>query len=218
MITRKQLVRLTENAIDTLITTFKATPYSFYTENDLHCYLYTQLLNGFSRKKWVCKTADDKESILLHKEYPTKERYSRKVLKEGLKKGSRGHFDLSIWNPEKTEERLFRVKQSTDFKREQQTFVAIEFDLIEGNDGLDQAIHHLKMDLLKLRSLKNEIERGYSLVLVRDWIHTDKFLKKIRDEVAEEQEIVILYAERNRDQKIVGTLSQKPFLNYKRLF
>ena len=105
MVTKKQLVQITESAIDNLITTFKATPYFFYTENDLHCYLYTQLLNRLPKEEWLCKTADGKDTILLHKEYPTKERYSRKALKEGLEKGSRGHFDLSIWNPSKIEER-----------------------------------------------------------------------------------------------------------------
>ena len=110
MITKKQLVQITHEAIGNLIGTFKATPYFFYTENDLHCYLYTRILNSLPLKSWICKTVDGKESILLHKEYPTKERYSRDALKEGLKKGSRGHFDLTIWNPEKTGERLFRVR------------------------------------------------------------------------------------------------------------
>ena len=150
MVTEEQLVQITESSIDDIITAFKVTPYFFYTENDLHCYLYTQLLNKLLMEGCFCKTADGKNSVLLHKEYPTKERYSRKALKEGLERGSRGHFDLSIWNPTKTEEKLFRVKRSTEFKREQQTFIAIEFDLVEGNDNLDQALHHLQWDLLKL--------------------------------------------------------------------
>lgn len=107
MLTKKQLVRITESAIEDLIETFKATPYLFYTENDLHCYLYAQILSKLSIEEWICKTADGKESILLHKEYPTKEHYSREALEEGVEKGSRGHFDLTIWNPEKTKERLF---------------------------------------------------------------------------------------------------------------
>lgn len=218
MLTKKQLVRITASAIEDLIEAFKATPYLFYTENDLHCYLYTQILSKLPIEKWICKTVDGKESILLHKEYPTKERYSRDELKEGLKKGSRGHFDLTIWDPEKTKERLFRVRQSTDFEREQHSFIAIEFDLIERNDNLDQAIHHLKWDLLKLRSTKNEIEHGYSLVFVRDWAYRDEFLKKIKGEVAYEKEIVTLYVDRYANQTRVGTLSRKSFLDYECLF
>lgn len=214
MVIEEQLVQITDSAIDDLITIFNVTPYFFYTENDLHCYLYTQLLNKLLMEGCFCKTVDGKNSVLLHKEYPTKERYSRKALKEGLKKGARGHFDLSIWNPAKTEDRLFRVSQSTDFWREQQTFIAIEFDLIEGNDNLDQAIHHFKWDLLKLRSKKNEIEHGYQLVFVRDWIYSEGFLGEVKPLVSQENRVVILYVENTQSKTTVGTLSRKQFLNY----
>ncbi len=174
MVTKKQLVQVTEGAIDYIITTFKATPYFFYTENDLHCYLYNEIHSKLPLEKWQCKTKDERLSVLLHKEYPTKERYSAKELRKNVPRGARGHFDLSIWNPEKTSDRLFRVRRSTDFKQEQQTFIAIEFDLIEGNDGFKQAVHHSKWDLLKLRSMKNEIEHGYLLVfVVTGFIETD---------------------------------------------
>lgn len=214
MVIEEQLVQITDSAIDDLITIFNVTPYFFYTENDLHCYLYTQLLNKLLMEGCFCKTVDGKNSVLLHKEYPTKERYSRKALKEGSKKGSSGHFDLSIWNPAKTEDRLFRVSQSTDFWREQQTFIAIEFDLIEGNDNLDQAIHHFKWDLLKLRSKKNEVEHGYQLVFVRDWIYSEGFLGEVKPLVSQENRVVILYVENTQSKTTVGTLSRKQFLNY----
>ncbi|MCZ2808209.1 MAG: hypothetical protein O2V44_02525 [Candidatus Bathyarchaeota archaeon] len=214
MVTKKQLVQITESAIDHLVTTFKKGSYSFYTENDLHCYLYTQLLNSLSREERLCKTADGRDSILLHKEYPTKERYSRKALKEGLEKGARGHFDLSIWNPEKTEERLFRVRRSTDFWREQQTFIVIEFDLIEGNDNLDQAVHHFKWDLMKLKGERNEVEYGYQLIFVRDWTHSESFLEEVKPLVSGEKSVVILYIENTQQRTAVGTLSGKHFLNY----
>lgn len=217
MVSREQLVDVVESGINELIRTFQKNPYFFYSENDLHCYLYHEIYGKLVHGDWQCKTRDAKTSVLLHKEYPTKQRHSAKELKEGVPGGARGHFDLSIWNPSKTEERLFRVRQSTDFEKEQQTFIAIEFDLIEGNDGFDQAVHHLKWDLLKLRSTKNEIEHGYSLVFVRDWIHRDRFLKEIKDEVAEEKAVVILYVERSEDRELLGTLSQKSFLNHKRL-
>jgi hypothetical protein len=116
--------------------------------------------------------------------------------------------------PEQTEERLFRVEKSTDFKNEQQTFIAIEFDLIEGNDSLESAVHHFKWDLLKLRSVKNGVEHGYALVFVRDWAHRDNFLEEIEKEVANEQRITVLYAEKKGNDRIVGRLSKKPFLTY----
>lgn len=214
MVERLRLVQITESAIDKLIATFKTNPYFFYTESDLHCYLYNEILNKLPIKEWQCRTKDGKLSILLHKEYPTKGRYSAKNLKENVPRGARGHFDLSIWNPEQTEERLFRVEKSTDFKNEQQTFIAIEFDLIEGNDSLESAVHHFKWDLLKLRSVKNGVEHGYALVFVGDWAHRDNFLEEIEKEVANEQRITVLYAEKKGNDRIVGRLSKKPFLTY----
>jgi hypothetical protein len=218
LIKKEKLVQIVESAIDSLIITFKKSPYFFYTESDLHCYLYGEILNKLPLEDWQCKTKDGKSGILLHKEYPTKERYGAKALKEKVPKGARGHFDLSIWNPEQIRERLFRTARSRDFENEQHTFIAIEFDMIEGNDSLDQAAHHFKWDLLKLKSTKNEVEHGYSLVFVRDWVHKDLFLKKVGKEVAQEHRIAVLYAEKSGDRIIIKNLSKKAFLNYEPMF
>ncbi len=212
MVEKEQLVQVTEMAIDCLVGTFRENPHFFYTESDLHCYLYDEIYNRLSSVDWQCVTVDEKRSILLHKEYPTKERYNANVPKHA-KKGKRGHFDLCIWNPEKAEERRFRA-ELTDFEKEQHTFIAVELDLIEGNESLKQAVHHVKWDLLKLRSKKNEVEYGYSLIFVRDWIHRDSFLKTIKGDAKKENNIVVLYVEKNNDDRIIKTLSQKPFLNY----
>lgn len=39
MVTRKQLVQITENAIDNMITPFKVTTSLLYTGNDVHTYM-----------------------------------------------------------------------------------------------------------------------------------------------------------------------------------
>jgi len=86
---------------------------------------------------------------LLHKEYPTKERYSRKRLRIEPK-GKRGHFDLCIWNPKLVGERLFHAGRTEEIRKEQKTFIAIEFNLVERNSSLEDAIDHMKWDRLKL--------------------------------------------------------------------
>lgn len=217
LVSKEQLVEITELSVDNMVKTFRQSPYFFYTESDFHCFLYHEILHKLSLENLQCETKDKKQSILLHKEYPTKVRYSAKQLKENVPKGSRGHFDLCIWNPEETKERRFRA-ESANFEEEQHTFIAVEFDLIEGNESLGQALHHFNWDLLKLRSGKNKVEHGYLLLFVRDWTRREKFLKKIGNEATKEQNIVILYAEKNGNNKIVKTLSQKPFLNYDNLF
>jgi hypothetical protein len=111
---------------------------------------------------------------------------------------------------------LFRAKLSKDIKREQQTFIAIEFNLIEGNASLAQAIHHTRWDLLKLRKQTNEVKHGYVLFFVREWIHRDEFLRKLK-KVQEQPEAIVLYIENSKGYKTMNTLFQKPFLNYEPL-
>jgi len=210
------LLKVVESSIDALLTTFKNNPYFFYTEHDLHTNLYYEIFRRLPPKDWLCKTKDEKTSILLHKEYPTKERYSAKLLQENVSKGSRGHIDLTVWNPEKTEEKLFRATYKDGFENEQQTFIGIELDMIEGSESLKDVIHHFKWDLLKLRSKRNEIEHGYSLVFVRDWLHSEKFLSEIK-KLRQDNKTTVLYAESSRGKRLFGTLTQKQFLNYIKL-
>lgn len=182
----------------------------------IYMLFYIDILNKLTLMESACNLKDSKESLLLHMEYPTKERYNRKHLQQGIPKGSRGHFDLSIWNPEKTNQRIIRVKQSTDFQTEQQTMIAIEIDLLEHSDSLEEANHHLKWDLLKLKSAKNEVEFPYCLIFSRHWIHRDRFLKQLTIEIKEEPAVAIIFADkpRNNLEGTSGMLSQKPFLQY----
>ena len=88
--------------------------------------------------------------------------------------------------------------------------------MIEGSESLESAIHHYKWDLLKLGSKKNEIEHGYSLVFVRDWIYNERFLSEVKKLPPDNKNIVI-YAESSENKGLIGILSEKPFLNYKKL-
>jgi hypothetical protein len=153
----------------------------------------------------------------LHKEYPTKARYDAKAPREVNSGGARGHFDLCIWNPERTRERVFRAEHS-DFENEQHTFIAIEFDLIEGNRIFESALHHFKWDLLKLTGDKNEVEHGYELVFVRDWIHKGDFVSQARMEAAKAKNTTVLHIESYKHDAHIGTLSPKAFLNYTPIF
>ena len=67
MATKDQLVKVVEASIDDLLSKFRDYPYFFYTENDLHTYLYFEIFRRLPQKEWVCKIQDWKSSILLHK-------------------------------------------------------------------------------------------------------------------------------------------------------
>ncbi len=196
------LVKLADTCVYDLIRTFFATPHLFYTENDLHCFLYKLLSTRLAETGYgLYETRDRKRSTLLHKEYPTKKRY-RKPVEDPT--GRRGHFDLCIWNPEEVTARLFRSRNSADMDREQQTYIAVEFLLVEGpgRSTLDEAIRHTRWDLLKLKD--NEVEHGYVLVFARDWSFREDFLSQIRVQKIPSN-ITVLYIEHDNGQNIVET-------------
>lgn len=200
------LLKLAETCIDDLTKTFFSTPYLFYTENDLHCYLYKLLSERLEEAGYgLYETLDKKCSNLLHKEYPTKKRYRRKLLVEDPRSRGRGHFDLCIWNPEEVSKRLFRSRNSEEIDREQQTYFAFEFLLVEGTDKstLEHAIDHTIWDMLKLKD--NEVKYGYILLFARDWSFREDFLKKIKEQKIPSN-IVLVFVENNNGQNIVERL------------
>lgn len=217
MVSKEQLVQISESAIGQLVMTYEVNPYFFYTENDLHCHLFNEMFSKLPLRDWQCVTSGKRTSILLHKEYPTRVRYDAKALKEVESGGARGHFDLCIWNPELTKEKVFRAEHS-DFENEQHTFIAFELDMIERNRNLESALHHFKWDLLKLRGSKNRVEHGYQLVFARDWLHKNSFVAEARSETSKAHNTTVLYIEKDKDNARAGTLSSKPFLDYEPIF
>jgi hypothetical protein len=213
MISKNQLVTITESSILKLIHAFQQNSWLFYTESDLHCYLYNQIFNNLPLEQWGCETSSGPKSCLIHKEYPTKERYSRKLLQEGLKKGSRGHFDLTIWNPEITKQRFFRAANQ-NFEKEQQTFIVLELDFKENNANIDAAFHHFQWDLMKLKSPKNEVENGYLLVFSRNWINKKDFLIRALQCTSKEEKVVAIYIDNSKENNLVA-LSKKTIRQFK---
>jgi len=97
-----QLVAQFDRAIISFVQRFRNHPYAFYTETDMHCYLYHRLYAG-GTFNGLFKTSEGYDTILLHKEYSTVARYSRqedKTLKNDPNARRRGAFDISIWDPE----------------------------------------------------------------------------------------------------------------------
>jgi len=128
-------------------------PHLFYTESDMHCYLYYLLYAGRTFKGLI-ETSDPKKTILLHKELPTIGRYARNS--QGLlvpsQKGARGHFDIAIINS--------LHSKRYDLKH-QKALIAVEL-------GLDENITHFKNDLVKLTDPRNDVKQGYIAHFARE--------------------------------------------------
>ena len=199
------LFNLVEDSISELTETFFSTPYLFYTENDIHCHFHNLLSKQLQDSGFgIYETLDKKLSILLHKEYPTKKKYRRKLLEEHPT-GTRGHFDLCLWNPEEVSKRLFQSKNSNEISMEQQTIFAFELFLAEGRGegSLEHAITHTKWDMLKLKD--NEVKHGYILFFARDWEFGEGFLKRIKEQKIPSNTILV-YIEKNHSQNFTQRL------------
>lgn len=151
------LVPQFEAAIRSLVRRFRTHPYAFYTETDMHCYLYHRLYAG-GLVNGLYRTAEGRDTILLHKEYPTVARYQcgdDGRLEESAQGRRRGAFDISVWDPRFIGEREHR---------KQKVLCAAELAL---NECGPRNPHTLN-DATKLAGPTNEIRYGYLLYFVRD--------------------------------------------------
>jgi len=129
-------------------------PHLFYTESDMHCYLYYLLYAGRTFKGFI-ETKDGRRTVLLHKELPTIGKYARDsqgLLVPSDKARARGHFDIAIINSLHSEE--YELKH-------QKALIAVEL-------GLDEDITHFKNDLVKLTDPRNDIKQGFIAHFARE--------------------------------------------------
>jgi len=158
-------------------------PHLFYTESDMHCYLYYLLYAGRTFKGMI-ETANRRKTILLHKELPTIGKYTRN--NQGLlvpsKKGKRrGHFDIAIINGLHSKE--------YDLKH-QRALIAVEL-------GLDEDIVHFKNDLVKLTDPRNDVKRGFIAHFAREKkIPVDEY-KEMKDLLEANPKIESLIVDRS---------------------
>lgn len=176
------LVQKFEAAIKSLVQRFRNHPYAFYTETDMHCYLYHRLYSG-GLGNGLYRTAEGHDTILLHKEYPTVARYVRTddgKLHESIKGRRRGAFDISIWDPRFISERKHR---------KQKVLCAAELAL---NECGTRNPHTLN-DFTKLAGPTNEIRYGYILFFVRDdpdYERNEEGIQKNLEEAAKRVRVV----------------------------
>lgn len=166
------LATLFENAIFGLVRRYRNHPFAFYTENDLHCYLYHRLYAG-GVANGLHETSEGHKTILLHKEYPTAGRYGRGadgVLEPVSSTGRRGAFDLALWNPKGINQRAHR---------DQAVFCAAELAL----DECGPKSMHTINDAFKLADKRNGVQHPYLLFFVRNVNAFEKNERKIRREL-----------------------------------
>lgn len=178
------------SAINVLVEKFIEVPYFFYSEQDMHAYLYHKLLSGRLGESFVQTRFGDR-TVLVHREYPTLRAYPS----EGRNK--RGRFDLAILDPVQASESHWRMQIRAPPYSRHRLKAAVEFGLNAiGTTRLD--LTHFRKDFERLTDPKNMLERGYLLFFIRrEDYRQDSGLLPIIDRLPErlEQEY-----ERNRDR------------------
>lgn len=158
MMDEKEIKGIVEECIEKVVEDFEVRPYMFYTEQDIHCYLYHLIYEKFKKQGiGECKTRDNKDTNILHKEYPP-------ISKKYRKGRRRGAFDITILSPEYISN-IYSVVRGKNMRDENDNpafpFIAIEL-------ALDCDTDHLKRDYKKLTNKENKIENAYILHFIRD--------------------------------------------------
>jgi hypothetical protein len=147
------------SGIKALVERFIETPYFFYSEQDMHAYLYHKLLSGRLGESLVQTHFGDR-TVLVHREYPTLHTYP------GRRGSKRGRFDLAILDSAHVSESHWRMQTREPPYSRHRLKAAIEFGLNEiGTSRLD--LTHFKKDFERLANPRNKVERGYLLFFVR---------------------------------------------------
>ena len=191
-------IELVEQSISVFKDKFLESPFSFYTESDMHCYLYKELSFGFKEEHNVKIGNKDKtvQTTLLHNEYPTLScyykskagvliRYNKEKNKKPNFRPTRGRFDLAIIDPD----------SPGNFKKKR-TSIAIELSLNKDIDK-DNKLIHLTNDYTKLTDEKNDVDQGYILHFIR----TEELSKTLQNRLPKLRKKIRKF-EQNLDQNV----------------
>jgi len=169
---KSDIKRYVTDGIRKTVNKFREYPHIFFSEMDIHAYLYHCLYSS----KLEVKTRDGIITSCLHKEYPTNFRYSKDSMEDfGLRKiGRRGNFDLAVLNPEFIEEfdiknvinkeiRDIEIRSQNKEKFRNELLFAIELKYVVNNHK--SFVKEVEKDIEKLTiASKYQSFEAYNLV------------------------------------------------------
>jgi hypothetical protein len=188
---------------------FREHPWIFFSEMDIHSYLYHCLYST----RFEVKTSDGVITSCLHKEYPTNFRYSKETMEDyGLsRKGVRGHFDFAILNPlfiqdfsiahimnKSIGDTEVRSRNRDKFRNE--LFSAIELKYVVNNSR--KFIEEVEKDIKKLSiGLKYQSFEAYNLVFCNCEYHYIDELTKIIETAESNIKNILVRSHYTKDKK-----------------
>lgn len=208
------LISKLEECIQSLAYKFRKHPFNFFTESDAHSFLYYYMFRfGPKELKIPYPTQNPTiRTVLIHREYPTLFRYSKKELELSLN-GSRGHYDLVVLDPDFVKNNPIHKIIAKDYDECEKypiappLLAAIEFKFLV-RPFQHQMIEELKCDFKKLTwALGEQAEEpveaqtgkqatnAYMLIFNRSVKPWDIKLTQLKRSFKADDRIKVLYAE-----------------------
>ena len=216
-----------DKCIRTLSKKFWKWPYNFFTESDAHSYLYYSFFRYGSRHlKVTHPSKDGKQTVLIHREYPTFFKYRQKDLSKRYSlhesEGTRGHYDMIVLNPLFVKDHAIETVISKDNKISQtikygdhHLLAAIEFKLLHkplGPNMLDE----IRKDFIKLDwALETGQARHAYMLIFNRYGEEKRFKERLEGLKVEHHTVKLIYQEsyyKNGRHRtfITSSLSQIP--------
>lgn len=196
---KEEIVKCVDNSIIELIEVFCKTPYFFYTEHDIHCFLYQLIASRIKRNdKWHTIINTKKFPTLpIHREYPSKAIYIKDSpytneeykKRSNTERGKRKHFDLVVFNDSYIDFSDFK-NRNVSYNDPTTPFIAIQI-------GLDTDLKHLRGDWKSLNEPINCVDYKYLLHFDRK-SHTKGYIDAIETEVNKYKDEIKNKAENDR--------------------
>ena len=188
VIEQSDLKRFVCDGIRKTVNKFRERPFIFFTEMDIHSYLYYCLYSS----KFEVETKEGIITSCIHKEYPTNFRYSKKTMKDyGLKKaGRRGNYDIAVLNPKFIREfdiknvvnkdvRDLEIRSRNKEKFRSELIAAIELKYVINNNK--KFIDEIEKDIKKLSiASKYQSFEAYNLVFCN---HEYQYMRELKETV-----------------------------------
>jgi hypothetical protein len=190
-----------ESHIRTLVNRFKGRASNFFTESDIHSYLYLV----FYRDKLFSKqypTADRSvKTILIHREYPTFFRFKKRLpVKPAREPAKRGHHDLVVLNPSFLAARPLSTVTNQDISaipqrpKEKPLLAAFEFKMPRSRIG-SGTLEEIEIDFQKLQLSLKWSQSLYMLIFNRHERMAAKWWPELERMAEENPDVKALYME-----------------------
>jgi len=200
------LPQTVDRCIRILSEKFRKWPYNFFTESDAHSYLYYSFFRYGSRHlKITYPSKNRRQTVLVHREYPTFFRYRQKDLSKRYRldesEGTCGHYDMIVLNPQFIKDHNIETVIFKDNKLRQIEYgdhhllAAIEFKLLH-KPLTRNLLDEIKKDFIKLDwSLKTRQARAAYMLIFNRYGKEQGLWGILQDMCGKYQNIKLVYQE-----------------------